>query len=37
MRTTDADVWNIVKYHRFENGTLPTDTLEEWKKQVAKK
>jgi 2-isopropylmalate synthase len=34
---TDADVWNIVKYHRFENGTLPTDTLEEWKKQVAKK
>lgn len=33
---TDADVWNIVKYHRFENGTLPTDTLEEWKKQVAK-
>lgn len=34
---TDADVWNIVKYHRFENGTLPTDTLEEWKKQVTKK
>jgi len=34
---TDDDVWNIVKYHRFENGTLPTDTLEEWKKQVVKK
>ncbi len=34
---TDDDVWNIVKYHRFENGTLPTDTLEEWKRQVAKK
>jgi 2-isopropylmalate synthase len=34
---TDDDVWNIVKYHRFENGTLPTDTLEEWKKQVANK
>ncbi len=34
---SDADIWNIVKYHRFENGTLPTDTLEEWKRQVAKK
>ncbi|HWO58009.1 MAG TPA: LeuA family protein [bacterium] len=34
---SDDDIWNIVKYHRFENGTLPTDTLEEWKRQLAKK
>jgi 2-isopropylmalate synthase len=34
---TDEDIWNIVRYHRFENGTLPTDTLEAWKKQTTRK
>jgi 2-isopropylmalate synthase len=32
----DDDIWNIVKYHQFEDGTLMTDTLDEWKKQIRK-
>jgi 2-isopropylmalate synthase len=32
----DDDVWNIVRSHQFDDGTLLTDTLEEWKKQIEK-
>ncbi|MBI3872332.1 MAG: 2-isopropylmalate synthase [candidate division Zixibacteria bacterium] len=31
---TDDDVWNIVKYYRFEKGGPVTDTLDEWKQRI---
>jgi 2-isopropylmalate synthase len=31
---TDDEIWNIVKYYRYEAGGPVTDTLEEWKKQI---
>ncbi|HEX9750153.1 MAG TPA: LeuA family protein [candidate division Zixibacteria bacterium] len=34
---TEDQIWGIVKYHQFENETLLTDTLDEWKQRIAKK
>ena len=31
---TDDEILNIVRYHQFESGSLPTDTLDEWTKQI---
>ena len=31
---TDDEILNIVRYHQFESGSLPTDTLVEWTKQI---
>jgi 2-isopropylmalate synthase len=31
---SDDDVWNIVKCHQFEDGTLLTDTLAEWTQRI---
>ncbi|MEW5875055.1 MAG: LeuA family protein [Candidatus Zixiibacteriota bacterium] len=31
---TDDEIWNIVKYYRYEAGGPVTDTLEAWKKQI---
>jgi len=31
---TDDEIWNIVKYYKFEAGELLTDTFEQWKDQI---
>ena len=31
---TDDEIWNIVKYVRYESGEPATDTLDEWKEQI---
>jgi len=31
---TDDEILNIVRYRQFESGSLPTDTLDEWTKQI---
>ncbi len=31
---TDDEVFNIVRYHQFASSNLPTDTLDEWTKQI---
>jgi hypothetical protein len=31
---TGDEILNIVRYHQFESGSLPTDSLDEWTKQI---
>lgn len=31
---TDDEIWNIVKYYKYESGGPVTDTLEEWKSRI---
>ncbi|MBI5867471.1 MAG: 2-isopropylmalate synthase [candidate division Zixibacteria bacterium] len=31
---TDDEIFNIVRYHQFASSNLPTDTLDEWTKQI---
>ena len=31
---TDDEIWNIVKYYKFESGGPLTDTFEQWKEQI---
>lgn len=31
---SDDEIFNIVRYHQFESNSLPTDTLDEWTKQI---